>query len=210
MMQTELELLRNSNVKKISAGRHTIYQGDCCEGLKMIRDNSVHLIVTSPPYNIGIDYGSYKDTLSFEQYTTFAEAWLKECFRILVNGGRICVNVPFTTVFGPDSPYNLYYNIMRKLGFKSREIIVWVKKRKCDRQFYDYRLHWQWKRLFWRRRRGRRRRGIHSASRYDTNCHNASRRNSCNSCNSCNASRRNACIRLSDFGFRRWSGKQKC
>ena len=136
MMQTELELLRNSNVKKISAGRHTIYQGDCCEGLKMIRDNSVHLIVTSPPYNIGIDYGSYKDTLSFEQYTTFAEAWLKECFRILVNGGRICVNVPFTTVFGPDSPYNLYYNIMRKLGFKSREIIVWVKKRKCDRQFW--------------------------------------------------------------------------
>lgn len=40
-----------------------IYNMDCIEGLKQIDENTVDLIVTSPPYNVGIDYDSYSDDL---------------------------------------------------------------------------------------------------------------------------------------------------
>ena len=46
-----------------------IYCGDCLELMKQLDENSINLIITSPPYNINIDYGEeYSDNLSLEQY----------------------------------------------------------------------------------------------------------------------------------------------
>jgi len=42
--------------------------GDCLENLKKVPDESVHLIVSSPPYNLNIDYGNYKDDRSYKKY----------------------------------------------------------------------------------------------------------------------------------------------
>ncbi len=66
---------------------HKILQGDAKEVQKTLPDNSVNLIVTSPPYNVGIDYGNYKDNLSLEQYLDFINNIFTDCIRILSGGG---------------------------------------------------------------------------------------------------------------------------
>jgi len=72
-----------------------IYNNDILEGFKLIEDNSINLIITSPPYNIGIDYDSYKDKMSFKDYFNWCKKWLSECKRVLKEDGRIAINIPF-------------------------------------------------------------------------------------------------------------------
>ncbi len=52
-------------------------------------DNSVHLMVTSPPYNVGKDYD---ENLSLKEYRSFLKNVWREVLRVLVPGGRLCVN----------------------------------------------------------------------------------------------------------------------
>lgn len=104
-----------------------IIQGDSREVLKTFPEESFHLIVTSPPYNVGVDYGTYKDNLTKEEYFHFAEAWLKECYRILVVGGRISLNIPMYNFRGRFNMFVPYYELMTKIGFLDRDTFVWVK-----------------------------------------------------------------------------------
>ena len=53
-------------------------------------DNSVHLMITSPPYNVTKEYD---EDLSLSQYLDLLNSVWKETYRILVPGGRACVNV---------------------------------------------------------------------------------------------------------------------
>lgn len=67
----------------------------CADAQKIpLPDESVHLIVTSPPYNLGKDYGTRRDTLTYHKFFD----WLYECSwefnRVLVPGGRLCLNIP--------------------------------------------------------------------------------------------------------------------
>ena len=48
--------------------QHVIYCGDCLDVMAALPAESIDIVVTSPPYNIGIKYGSYKDTLSNDEY----------------------------------------------------------------------------------------------------------------------------------------------
>jgi site-specific DNA-methyltransferase (adenine-specific) len=58
-------------------------------------EKSVDLIVTSPPYGVGIDYDVFQDDLEFDQYKTFSQNWLREAYRILKDDGRIALNIPY-------------------------------------------------------------------------------------------------------------------
>ena len=69
-----------------------LIQGDCSEALSKIDDDSVNLVVTSPPYNVGIDYGVYKDNLEWEEYYDWCEKWMREIYRVLRPDGRFCLN----------------------------------------------------------------------------------------------------------------------
>ena len=60
------------------------------EKMREIPDNSVHLMVTSPPYNVGKDYDY---DMSMEEYRAFLRTVWKETYRVLAPGGRACVNV---------------------------------------------------------------------------------------------------------------------
>lgn len=124
MMELELKKVEIKDVKQLSVGRHTLYQGDCCEGLKMIKDNSVHLVVTSPPYNIGIGDGKWADKLPLKEYQELTETWLGECYRILADGGKICVNLPFND---NQSVALMHLKIMKELGFMLISNIMWIK-----------------------------------------------------------------------------------
>lgn len=106
-----------------------IYNIDCIEGMKMMDEDTVDLIVTSPPYNIGIDYDEYDDNKTWEEYYEWCETWLRECYRVLKkDGGRICLDhyLSLGTSKYRTSPISVLYNIMDKIGFKHHSLAVWT------------------------------------------------------------------------------------
>ena len=106
-----------------------IYNLDCIKGMKLLPDNSIDLIVTSPPYNIGIDYDVYDDNKSWDEYYKWCEKWLRECYRVLkTDGGRICLDhyLSLGTSKCRTSPISMLYNIMEQIGFKHHSIAVWT------------------------------------------------------------------------------------
>ena len=69
--------------------KHKIICGDCIKKLKKIPDRSINLIVTDPPFNMGKDYGKYKDRLHKPKYLEWCKKWLTECIRVLKDGGAL-------------------------------------------------------------------------------------------------------------------------
>ena len=55
--------------------------------------NSVDLIVTSPPYNVGMEYSKADDNMSYQDYRAFNRKWLKNCWHWAKDTGRLCVNI---------------------------------------------------------------------------------------------------------------------
>jgi site-specific DNA-methyltransferase (adenine-specific) len=94
------------------------------EVMDQLSDCSVHLMVTSPPYNVGKDYD---EDLSLDEYLAFLHRVWKEVYRVLVPGGRACVNVA-NLGRKPYIPLNgLIAKEMTDLGFLMRGEIIWDK-----------------------------------------------------------------------------------
>ena len=116
----------------------TLYQGDCLKAFPQILDDSIDLIVTSSPYNVGIDYGVYKDNLSFQQYYAWVKKWLEECYRVNKVGGRICINIPLAgnSPIVKDEHLETFVDkflvLMAEVGYINRETIVWLKAHSGD------------------------------------------------------------------------------
>jgi modification methylase len=72
-----------------------IFCGDA-RAMCAVPDASVHLIVTSPPYNVAKDYTDHNDDLGLDEYIALLNAVWRECYRVLVPGGRLCINVANT------------------------------------------------------------------------------------------------------------------
>lgn len=108
---------------------NNVYNMDCIEGLKMIEDNSIDLIVTSPPYNIGIDYDTYEDNKTWENYLEWCKEWLLECYRVLKDDGRICINhyLNFQDRWEKVSRFPLYdiQRIQEEIGFNVHKLCLW-------------------------------------------------------------------------------------
>lgn len=99
-----------------------IINGDCIEEMSKLPESSVDLIVTSPPYNVGIEYDSYDDTMSMEEYWEFTKKWLTESFKVLKDDGRIAVNIPYEvnvqTRGGRVLFMSEFWSVMKEVGFK--------------------------------------------------------------------------------------------
>jgi len=72
-----------------------ILNGNCIEVMSDIPENSIDLVVTSPPYGVAIDYDVHDDDMIFEDYKKFSKEWLTQSYRILKEDGRIAINIPF-------------------------------------------------------------------------------------------------------------------
>lgn len=72
-----------------------IINGDCIEVMKTLPEGCIDLVVTSPPYGVGIDYDVHQDDVEFDQYIEFAKSWLSEVYRVLKDDGRIALNIPY-------------------------------------------------------------------------------------------------------------------
>ncbi|EKS7444790.1 site-specific DNA-methyltransferase [Campylobacter upsaliensis] len=94
------------------------------EKMPELPDNSVHLMVTSPPYNVSKDYD---ENLSLSEYLSLLKDVLKETYRVLVSGGRACINIA-NIGRKPYIPLTMYVNqIMLELDFLMRGEIIWDK-----------------------------------------------------------------------------------
>ena len=94
------------------------------ESMAGLPDNSVHLMVTSPPYNVGKDYDQ---DLSLQEYLSFLHSVWTEVLRVLVPGGRACINVA-NLGRKPYIPLHTYLaHDLLNLGFLMRGEIIWDK-----------------------------------------------------------------------------------
>jgi len=91
-----------------------------------VDDNSVDLIVTSPPYNVDIRYNSYDDRIPYNIYLEFTQKWLEKAHKLLRDDGRFCLNIPLDkNKGGQQSVYADIVAIAKKIGFKYHSTIVW-------------------------------------------------------------------------------------
>lgn len=94
------------------------------ESMAELPDNSVHLMVTSPPYNVGKDYDQ---DLTLPEYLSFLERVWVEVFRVLVPGGRACINVA-NLGRRPYLPLHTWITeSMLRIGFLMRGEVIWNK-----------------------------------------------------------------------------------
>lgn len=92
--------------------------------MDVLPDRSVHLMVTSPPYNVG---KQYEGVLTVDEHVELIKSVLAETFRVLVDGGRACVNVA-NIGRKPYIPLHAYVICAAaQVGFTMRGEIVWQK-----------------------------------------------------------------------------------
>ncbi len=70
-----------------------LLHGDCLQVLKTIDSSSIDLVVTSPPYNLGIAYKSFKDTAPREEFLNWCKAWASEVKRVMTDDASFFLNV---------------------------------------------------------------------------------------------------------------------
>jgi site-specific DNA-methyltransferase (adenine-specific) len=93
--------------------------------LSLIPDSSIHLMVTSPPYNVGKDYD---ENLNLNDYLEFLRQVFSEVYRTLVVGGRACVNIA-NLGRRPYIPLHSYIiHEMQEIGFLMRGEVIWSKE----------------------------------------------------------------------------------
>jgi DNA modification methylase len=102
--------------------------GDCREVLRTLPDKCAHLAITSPPYNVGLEYDDHNDRMSYDEYLAWLQPVWRELHRVLVDGGRFALNIAPTSIrnFKP-----IHYDMaaqLRALGFIIRTEIIWYKQ----------------------------------------------------------------------------------
>ena len=133
-----------------------IIQGDALLEKQKIKNNSVDLIITDPPYNLGKDYGNNIDLKEFEEYLEFSEKWIKECIRVLKPHGTIYIfmGVRFISYIYEilERKHNLHFNswitwfytqgIGKTKGFSPRhdDILMFTKSKKFTFNLDDIRV----------------------------------------------------------------------
>ena len=91
-----------------------------------IQANSVDLLITSPPYNLGIEYNSHADSMEYEDYLEFSSQWLQRSHAWLRKDGRLCINIPLDTNKGGQRSVGADLTVIaKKAGFKYQSTIVW-------------------------------------------------------------------------------------
>lgn len=109
-------VISEKNLNKIYAGSS--------EKMVELPDNSIHLMITSPPYNVTKEYD---DNLTLDEYLHLLKNVFAETYRVLVDGGRACINVA-NIGRKPYIPLSDHISrMMTDIGFNMRGEIIWNK-----------------------------------------------------------------------------------
>ncbi|MFZ4826744.1 MAG: DNA methyltransferase, partial [Phototrophicaceae bacterium] len=100
---------------------------DSVLAIDSIPAGTVDLIVTSPPYNVSIDYNSHADDSTYEDYLDFSEQWMRRCYDWLKDDGRFCLNIPLDKNKGGQKSVGAdFTQIARSIGFQYHATIIWT------------------------------------------------------------------------------------
>lgn len=102
--------------------------GDALKVLKKMPPNCIHMAITSPPYNLGISYDTYKDNLDYDFYLKWLKEIWSETKRVLVNGGRLAINIAPTSIKNFKPVHHDISKDLRDLGMIMRTEIIWYKQ----------------------------------------------------------------------------------
>jgi site-specific DNA-methyltransferase (adenine-specific) len=103
----------------------TLYQADSTQ-LEFLDDGSVQLTITSPPYNLAIQYNGYHDDVPYQAYLMWVREWAAALLRVSGRGGRACINVPLdTNKGGKRAVYADYVAAFTSVGWEYQTSIVW-------------------------------------------------------------------------------------
>ncbi|MGA8663566.1 MAG: DNA methyltransferase [Thermoplasmata archaeon] len=108
--------------------RDRIVLGDARVVLESLPPESVHLAVTSPPYNVRIAYRGYEDDLPPEAYLQWLKEVWRALYRVLVPGGRFVLNVAPTSIKDFRPIHHDLSRDLRDLGYIMRTEIIWYKQ----------------------------------------------------------------------------------
>lgn len=102
-----------------------IYNADILK-TNSIKESSIDLIVTSPPYNVDIKYSSHYDTRTYDDYLSFTRDWISRCYKFIRDDGRFCLNMPLDkNKGGQQSMCADITTIAKQIGFKYHSTIIW-------------------------------------------------------------------------------------
>lgn len=107
-----------------------LYCGDCLKVMEEFPQNEIDLIITSPPYNVGIDYGVYKDSLTPKEYFSMLEELAILMKKVLKFDGRFAINLLLNANMKHigktyrTSPVSEFYNILKKVGLGFHTVVV--------------------------------------------------------------------------------------
>ncbi len=108
--------------------RSTVLRGDCALLPAVLAAGSVDLMITSPPYGLGVDYGQagYADDQPYRDYLAWVRGWASALLQISAEGGRACVNVPLdSNKGGKRAVYADYLRVFQEVGWTYQTTIVW-------------------------------------------------------------------------------------
>ena len=106
--------------------------GDCVRGLAQLEARSVDVCVTSPPYNLGIDYGVYRDTKTEAEYLGWCDEWGAAVERVLKADGSFFLNLGAASATHPFFAFYVAVRVGRI--FKLQNTIHWIKSISIEAQ----------------------------------------------------------------------------
>jgi site-specific DNA-methyltransferase (adenine-specific) len=87
---------------------------------------TIDLIITSPPYNVDIQYHSHDDGIAYDDYLDFCRQWMTRCYAWLKDDGRFCLNIPLDkNKGGQQSTGADLTTIAKEIGFCYHSTIIW-------------------------------------------------------------------------------------
>jgi site-specific DNA-methyltransferase (adenine-specific) len=102
-----------------------LFKGDSLDE-NLFQKQFIDLIVTSPPYNVGIEYNSNNDELNYEQYLEFSEKWMSNCYKWSNTQARFCLNIPLDKNKGGHRSVGAdLTKIAQKVGWIYQSTIIW-------------------------------------------------------------------------------------
>ena len=102
-----------------------LFQGDCLNENTFDRE-FIDLIVTSPPYNVGIAYHSNDDTLNYQHYLDFTRKWITNCYQWSLPSARFLLNIPLDKNKGGHHSVGAdITRIAQEVGWQYHATIVW-------------------------------------------------------------------------------------
>jgi len=91
-----------------------------------IKESSIDLVVTSPPYNVDVQYENYRDDIPYDEYLVFTRKWLTKCYNLIKDDGRLCLNIPLDkNKGGQQSVCADITTIAKEVGWKYHATIIW-------------------------------------------------------------------------------------